>query len=386
MNRVYVTGVSMTRFGKRQDKSIVDLAVEAGLGALNDAGQKDLKVDAVYVGSAASGQFCGIENLGPIVAEQLGLLPCEAERIENTTASGSCALKEAYRAVAGGFLKNALVVGVEKMTHLPIEDATRIIAASMTHPTGEAVHGITMPSLAAMFTRKYMQKFDVSTKHLALVAVKNQGNATLNPYAHLQKKITLEEAMSSRIVADPIRVTDCAPLSDGAAAVLLQSEDVAGKKKPTVEIVGMGHSTDGQMFYQRSEEFAIPAVREAGRKAFHDSKLTPSEIDVAELHDAFTVLEIVESEDLGFFPKGQGAQALEDQVTQIGGKFPINTSGGLKGRGHPLGATGVAQIVELVWQLRGQAGQRQVVAAKRALACNFAGLGNSVIVTVLERS
>jgi acetyl-CoA C-acetyltransferase len=376
----------MTKFGKREDKGLIELAVEAGLGALNDSGQKELKVDAVYVGNAASGQFCGMENLGPIVAEQLGLLPCEAEKIENTTASGSCALKEAYRAIAGGFLDCALVVGVEKMTHLPTEDVTKIIAAAMTHPTGETVHGVTMPSLAAMFSRKYMEKFDLSTRHLALVAVKNHGNATLNPYAHFQKKITLEEAMSSRIVADPIRVTDCAPISDGAAAVLLQSEETAPPTKPTVMILGMGHSTDRQMFYQRAEEFEITAVKEAGLKAFHDSGLAPSDIDVAELHDAFTVLEIVESEDLGFFPKGQGARALEDGLTQITGEMPINTSGGLKGRGHPLGATGVAQIVESVWQLRGQAGQRQVHGARRALACNFAGLGNSVVATVLQGS
>jgi acetyl-CoA C-acetyltransferase len=384
LRTVYITGAAMTKFGKREDKGLIDLAVEAGLGAINDSGQKDLKIDAVFVGNAASGQFCGMENLGPIVAEHLGLLPCEAERIENTTASGSCAVKEAYRAVAGGFLDCALVVGVEKMTHMPTDDATRIIASAMTHPTGETVHGVTMPSLAAMFTKRYMEKFDLSTKHLAMVAVKNHNNALLNRYAHFHKKLTLEEAMASRVVADPIRVTDCAPMSDGAAAVLLQSEEDGSRRKESVRIAGVGHSTDRQMFYQRAQEFEISAVREAGLKAFHDSGLAPSAIDVAELHDAFTVLEIVESEDLGFFPKGQGARALEDGLTQINGEMPINTSGGLKARGHPLGATGVAQIVDLVWQLRGQAGPRQVPGARNALAVNFAGLGNSVVVTVLQ--
>lgn len=384
MRDVYVTGVSMTKFGKRQDKGLIELAVEAGLGALSDAGQNELKVDAVYVGNASSGQFHQMENLGPIVAEQLGLLPCEAERIENTTASGSCAIKEAYRAVAGGFLDTALVVGVEKMTHLPTDEVTKIIASSMTHPTGETVHGASMPALAAMFTRRYLEKFGLTTRHLAMVAAKNHGNATLNPYAHLQKKISVEDALSSPIIADPLRLTDCAPITDGAAAVLLQSENRASK--PAVRIRGVGHSTDRQMFYQRREEYAIEAVKDAGQKAFKSASRTPSDIDVAELHDAFTVLEIVESEDLGFFPKGEGARALEQGRTQLNGDLPINTSGGLKARGHPLGATGVAQVVELVWQLRGEAGQRQVADPRTALSCNFAGLGNSVVVTILERS
>lgn len=374
----------MTKFGKRQDKGLIELAVEAGLGALNDAGQNELKVDAVYVGNASSGQFHQMENLGPIIAEQLGLLPCEAERIENTTSSGSCAIKEAYRAVAGGFLETALVVGVEKMTHLPTDEVTKIIASSMTHPTGETVHGASMPSLAAMFTRRYLEKFGLTTRHLAMVAAKNHGNATLNPYAHLQKKISVEDALASPIVADPLRLTDCAPITDGAAAVLLQSENHG--VKPAVQIRGVGHSTDRQMFYQRADEYAIQAAREAGQKAFKDANRVPSDIDVAELHDAFTVLEIVESEDLGFFSKGEGAKALEQGRTQLNGELPINTSGGLKARGHPLGATGVAQVVELVWQLRGEAGQRQVADAKTALSCNFAGLGNSVVVTILERS
>jgi len=380
---VYVTGVALTKFGKRPDMGLVELAVDAGLGALKDAAQENLKVDAVYVGNAASGQLCGMENLGPIVAERLGLLPCEAQRIEATTASGSCAFKEAYREIAGGFLDTVLVVGAEKMTHIPTEDATKVLASSMTHTTGETVHGASMPSLAAMFTRRYLEKFNLSTKHLALVAVKNHANALLNPYAQFQKKITIEDALSSPIVAEPLRVTDCAPMTDGAAAVLLQAKPTS---RVPVRIRGVGHSTDRQMFYQRSEEFAIPALKDAARKAFQSAQLTPSDIDVAELHDAFTVLEIVESEDVGFFPKGEGAKALEDGVTQIGGRLPINTGGGLKARGHPLGATGVAQIVELTWQLRGEAEQRQVADAKAALACNFAGLGNSVVVTILDRS
>jgi acetyl-CoA C-acetyltransferase len=325
-----------------------------------------------------------MENLGPIVAEQLGLLPCEAERIENTTGSGSCAIKEAYRAIAGGFLEKALVVGVEKMTHLPTDEVTRIIASIMTHPTGETIHGASMPSLAAMFTKRYLDRFGLTNRCLATVAAKNHGNATLNPYAHIQKKISIEDALASPIVADPLRLTDCAPISDGAAAVVLQSENQRGK--PAVRVRGVGHSTDRQMFYQRREEYAIEAVKDAGQKAFKGTSLSPSDVDIAELHDAFTVLEIVESEDLGFFPKGQGAKALQEGRTYLNGDLPINTSGGLKARGHPLGATGVAQVVELVWQLRGEAGQRQVANPKTALSCNFAGLGNSVVVTILERS
>lgn len=385
MRDVYVTGASMTKFGKRPDMGLIELATEAGLGALNDAQNEETKVDAVYVGNAASGQLCGMENLGPIVAERLGLLPCEAQRIETTTASGSCAVKQAYRDIAGGFLDSVLVVGAEKMTHIPTEDATKVLASSMTHPTGETVHGASMPSLAAMFTRKYLDKFGLTTRYLALVAVKNHSNALKNPYAHLQKKITLEDALASPIVADPLRVTDCAPMTDGAAAILLQSKPPTGSKAP-VRIRGIEQSTDRQMFYQRAEEFSIGALKDASTKAFKVAGLNPNEIDVAELHDAFTVLEMVESEDIGFFAKGEAAKALENGVTQIDGALPINTGGGLKARGHPLGATGVAQLVELTWQLRGEANERQVHDAKTALACNFGGLGNTVVVTILERS
>lgn len=242
-----------------------------------------------------------------------------------------------------------------------------------------------MPSLAAMFTRKYLDKFGLTTRYLALVAVKNHSNALKNPYAHLQKKITLEDALASPIVADPLRVTDCAPMTDGAAAILLQSKPPTGSKAP-VRIRGIEQSTDRQMFYQRAEEFSIGALKDASTKAFKVAGLNPNEIDVAELHDAFTVLEMVESEDIGFFAKGEAAKALENGVTQIDGALPINTGGGLKARGHPLGATGVAQLVELTWQLRGEANERQVHDAKTALACNFGGLGNTVVVTILERS
>ncbi len=388
MNEVFITGAGMTKFGKHPDKDIIALAVEAGLKAIKDTGQDDLKVNGVYVGTAASGQFCVLENTGPMVAEQLGLLPCEAVRIENTTASGSTAIKEAYMAIAGGFLDTVLVVGVEKMTHLPLEAATKVIASCMTHPTAETVHGATMPSLAAMFSRKYLEKFGLSTTYLAMVAVKNHGNGLLNPYAHFQKKISMDDAMNSPIVADPIRVTDCAPISDGSAAVILQSGKLAAKSsKRPVKILGMGHSTDRQLFYQREGDgYSIGALKLASQKAFHDARLTPKDVDVAELHDAFTILEIVDSEDVGFFNKGEGARALEEGRTQIQGDLPINPSGGLKARGHPLGATGTAQIVELVWQLRGEAGQRQVHDARTGFACNFAGFGNSAVATVLQVS
>jgi acetyl-CoA C-acetyltransferase len=274
------------------------------------------------------------------------------------------------------------------MTHLHLEAATKVIASCMTHPTAETVHGATMPSLAAMFSRKYLERFGLSTKYLAMVAVKNHGNGLLNPYAHFQKKISIDDAMNSPIVADPIRVTDCAPISDGAAAVVLQSGKSAAKSsKRPVKILGMGHSTDRQLFYQREGDgYSIGALKLASQNAFHDARLTPKDVDVAELHDAFTILEIVESEDVGFFNKGEGARALEEGRTQIQGELPINTSGGLKARGHPLGATGTAQIVELVWQLRGEAGQRQVHDARTGFACNFAGFGNSAVATVLQVS
>jgi acetyl-CoA C-acetyltransferase len=262
----------------------------------------------------------------------------------------------------------------------------------MTHPEAEYIYGVTLPSMAGMFARMYMEKYGISLEHLAQVAVKNQRNGLLNPYAHIQMAITMEGILehpqshiNSPIVADPIRLYDCCPVSDGAAALVLTTVEIAKKlKRPLVTLAGVGQATDTHTLQEREDPTELKAVTIASEKAFSMAGIKPKDIDVAELHDAFTILEIAESEHAGFFKKGEGAKALEAGDTQIGGKLPINPSGGLKARGHPLGATGVAQVVELVWQLRGEAGEHQVKNAKNGFSLNFGGFGNNVLAFVLR--
>jgi len=271
------------------------------------------------------------------------------------------------------------------MTHVDTNVITGIVA-TLSQPDVEYVHGVTLPSLAAMFTRLYMQHHGVTEKHLAMVAAKNHANALKNPYAHLQKAVTIKEIMNSVMIADPLRLYHCCPISDGAAAVVLCPADVAKKYSDApVRIAGFGQATDTHAVHEREDPTVLKAVQLASKQAFEMAGLRPSDIDVAELHDAFAILEIAQSEDAGFFRKGEGAKALEEGKTALDGELPINPSGGLKARGHPIGATGVAQIIELAWQLRGEAKERQVSGAKRAYCCNFGGFGNNVVTHILER-
>jgi acetyl-CoA C-acetyltransferase len=285
-----------------------------------------------------------------------------------------------------------MVTGAERMREVNNLEATDFVA-TLTHPLAEHIYGVTLPSLAAMFTRLYMEKYGVTERHLAMVAVKNQNAALLNEFAHLQQKISIEgildspEAMTNNpYVAEPLRFFDCCPVSDGGACVILASEEVAGKvDRPPVKLAGVGQATDTHAVHEREDPTDLLAVRRAAAMAFERAGLTPADVDVAELHDAFTILEIVESEECGFFPKGEGHLALERGETALGGKLPINVSGGLKGRGHPVGATGVAQVYEIVHQLRGEAGERQVEGARVGFTCNFGGFGNNVVCLAFKR-
>ncbi|MCK5054356.1 MAG: thiolase domain-containing protein [Anaerolineales bacterium] len=392
MRPVVVAGVGMIPFERRDEDSLMDMLAAAGLNAMDDAGLGDRPVDSVYVGNMASGLFNHQVSVASALVDRLSLLPAAADRVENGPASGGSAIKNGFLAVASGFNDVVLVVGGEKMREVIGPKATDIVAC-MTHPQAEYIYGVTLPAMAGMFARLYMEKYGVTREHLSMVAIKNQTNGLLNPYAHIQMKITMEGILShpqshvnSPVVADPIHLYDCCPVSDGAAAVLLTTEEIAKKlKKPLVTIDGVGQATDTHTLQERSDPTDLKAVRLASEQAFKMAGIKPKDIDVAELHDAFTILEIAESEHAGFFPKGEGAKALERGETQIGGKLPINPSGGLKARGHPVGATGVAQAVELVWQLRGEAGERQVKGAANGFSLNFGGFGNNVLAFVLRR-
>jgi acetyl-CoA C-acetyltransferase len=393
MRPVVIAGVGMIPFERRDEDSLVDMMAMAGLKAMDDAGLGDRPVDSVYVGNMASGLFNHQVSVASALVDRLSLMPAAADRVENGPASGGSAIKNGFLAVASGFNDIVLVVGGEKMREVIGPRATDIVAC-MTHPLSEYIYGVTLPAMAGMFTRLYMEKYGVTRKHLTQVAVKNQENGLLNPYAHIQMKITMEGTLThpqshvnNPVVADPIHLYDCCPVSDGAAAVLLTTEEIAAEMgKPLVYVAGVGQATDTHTLQERSDPTELKAVQVASQKAFEMAELTPQDIDVAELHDAFTILEIAESEQAGFFPLGEGARAVDAGETRIGGSLPINPSGGLKARGHPVGATGVAQVVELVWQLRNEAGDHQVVGATKGFSLNFGGFGNNVLAFVLRRA
>jgi acetyl-CoA C-acetyltransferase len=392
MRKVAVLGVGMIPFGRRDEDTLVDMLSLASLRAMDDAGIGDRPVDAVYVGNMAAGLFNHQTAIASALVDRINLLPAPADSVENGPASGGSALKNGLLAVASGYYDLVLVAAGEKMRDVIGPRATDIVA-TMTHPSAEYIYGATLPAMAAMFTRLYMKQYGVTEEQLAKVAIKNQENGLLNPYAHINSKITLEgiytsphSIVNNPPVADPIRLYDCCPVSDGAAACLLYPADMVSEfNKPLITIAGFGQATDTHTLQEREDPTDLKAVRIAAQRAFEMAELTPGDIDVAELHDAFTILEIAESEHVGFFDKGQGGRAVEEGRTRIDGDLPINPSGGLKARGHPVGATGVAQMLELVWQLRDEAGDRQVEGAATGFSINFGGFGNNVVAFVVRR-
>jgi acetyl-CoA C-acetyltransferase len=393
MKPVVIAGAGMIRFERRDEDTLVDMLAMAALRTMDDAGLGDRPVDAVLVGNMESGLFNRQVSVASALVDKLSLYPAAAERIENGPASGGSAIIHGYQAIASGMADIVLVVGGEKMREVIGPRATDVVAC-MAQPEAEYIYGVSLPAMAGMFARLYMKKYGVTSEHLARVAIKNHANGLLNPYAHIQMKITLEgilthpdSIVSNPVVADPLRLYDCCPVSDGAAAVLLTTPETARKlgNKAPITVAGIGQATDTHALHEREDPTDLKAVTRAAQKAFAMAGCQPQDVDVAELHDAFTILEIAESEHAGFFAKGEGAKALQAGETSLGGKLPINPSGGLKSRGHPVGATGVAQAVELVWQLRGEADERQVKNAQTGFTLNFGGFGNNVVALVLRR-
>lgn len=383
MREVYVVGLGITSF-TRLEYPLAEIASYSGMMALKDAGLE--KVDHLYVANMGGCAVNHQAGLASAVVDSLSLTPIGAEAIENGPASGASAVKQGFIAVASGLYDIVMVIGAERMREVDNLESTEFVA-SLSHPLAEYIYGITLPSLAGMFTRLYMQKYGVTARHLAMVAVKNHSNAMLNPFAHLHEPITVEgildspEALTNNpYVSDPLRFYDCCPVSDGSACLILASAEVAKQiKKPMVRLAGVGQATDTHAVHEREEPTDLLAVRRAAAQSMKMADITPDKVDVAELHDAFTILEIAESEEVGFFPKGQGHLALERGETSLTGKIPINTSGGLKAKGHPVGATGVGQAHEIVTQLRGEARKRQIKNAKVGFTCNFGGFGNNVV-------
>ena len=389
MRDVYVAGVGITTFG-RLEYPLAEIAAYPAMMAMKDAGVTD--VEQVYVANMGGGRLSHQTGLASAVADTLSLTPAGAETIENGPASGASAIKQGFLAVASGMYDVVLVTGAERMREVNNLDATDFIA-TLTHPSAEYIYGVTLPAHAAMFTRLYMERFGVTERHLAMVAVKNQNQALANEFAHLQQPITLEgildspEAMTNNpYVAEPLRFFDCCPVSDGGAGLLLVSADVMDRlDRPRIRLAGVGQATDSHVVAEREDPTELAAVRLAADRSMRMAGCEPVDVDVAELHDAFTVLEIAQSEEAGFFARGEGHLALEKGETALGGSLPINVSGGLKGRGHPVGATGIAQAHEIVTQRRHEAGGRQVEDASVGFTCNFGGFGNNVVCLTFRR-
>ncbi|MCX8192493.1 MAG: thiolase domain-containing protein [Nitrososphaeria archaeon] len=381
MPSVAVVGCGLTKFGKT-DKGLIELLAEAGLKAIDDAGLDGIQFDDVLVANMASGEFNGLSGIANALVGELSLEPAAAIKIENTSGSGGAAVYVGWQAIASGKSEYVLVVGGEKMSTKSSGETAEIIA-SLTH-LEERVHGITLPSLAALSARQYMQFYGAPREALAKVAVKNHDNALLNPLAQFHKKITIEDVLNSPIVCDPLRLYDYCPITDGAAAVVLTTLENAKRLTDNpVVISGIGFATDYYSIQTRKRLDEFPAVRRAAEKAYRMAGKKPSDIHVVEVHDMATILEILQCEDLGFFSKGEGWKAVLEDKTALDGELPVNTSGGLKAKGHPIGATGVAQVAEIFMQLQQRCGERQVD-AKCGLTCNIGGYGNGVVVTILE--
>jgi acetyl-CoA C-acetyltransferase len=381
MRDVAVVGVGMTPFGELWQHSLRSLSVEAALEAMRDAGADAL--DGVYLGNMAGGQFVGQEHLGPLLADHLGLRGVPVTRVESACASGGVALRSAFFEVASGMSDLVLAVGVEKMNDGA--DATNVLATAADQET-EAYHGITFPGLYAMIARAHMAEHGTTLEDLAAVSVKNHRHGALNPKAQFRQEVTQEQVMASSLVADPLRLLHCSPVSDGAAAVLLCALDRAKEftDRP-VKIRASGMATSSMALADRRDPAFLDAVSLSGSRAYHMAGLGPADIDVAEVHDCFSIAEICVLEALCFKEQGKGGEAARTGETALGGRLPVNPSGGLKSKGHPVGATGVAQVIEIVEQLRGEAGDRQVKDAAIGLTQNMGGSGGSSVVHIFER-
>jgi acetyl-CoA C-acetyltransferase len=387
MRRVAIIGVGDTEFGELWDYSFREIGIQAGLAAVADANITADKIDALYVGNMSAGRFIEQEHIGALIADYAGLARdhVPATRVEAAGASGGLALRQGFLAVASGLHDIVVVGGAEKMTDVSdVESA--MIQSSAADQEWETVLGATFPALHALIAHRHMHQHGTTREQLADVAVKNHKNGSLNPKAQFQREITRETVMSSPLVSSPLRVFDCAPSSDGAAAVVLCP--LEGAKKYTempIEIIGTGQASDSLSLHDRKDICTMEATKVAAKRAFEMANLTQKDVDVAEVHDNFTISEILAIEDLGFFKKGEGGRATEAGLTSLTGEVAVNSSGGLKARGDPIGATGLAQAVEIVAQLRGKADKRQVKDAMVGLTHNVGGTGATVVVHLFRR-
>ena len=384
MKRVAIVGVGHGKFGVRSDASLRELTFEAVKACLDDAGVSLNEMESMVTGIAGD-EFSVALQPSAQVHDYIGFHPKPNFRVEGACATGSMALRTGWMTVASGLADLVLVVGAEKMTEVPTSVATDIMGRG-----GDAIweypFGTTFPGYYAMIANAHMAEYGTTEEQMALVAVKNHYYGSLNPFAHMQKKIDLEKALTSFTVAHPLKLFDCSLITDGAAAVLLASEERAkGISKKPVWMVGLALGTDTMRITERESLTSIMASREAAKVAYKMAGIGPADIDVATVHDCFTIAEIVAYEDLGFCEKGEGGKLIEAKETYVSGKIPVNVDGGLKSKGHPLGATGVSMAIEITKQLRGEAGERQVKNAEIGLSHNVGGTGQVVAIHIFRR-
>jgi acetyl-CoA C-acetyltransferase len=387
MRRVAVIGVGITEFGELWDASFRKLGIDAGLTAVGDAKISADQIDALYVGNMSAGRFIRQEHVGALIADYSGIARdhIPATRVEAAGASGGLALRQGFMAVASGLHDMVVVGGAEKMTDVSDIESS-MIQSSAADQEWETELGATFAGLHALIATRHMHDFGTTREQLADVAVKNHRHGSLNPKAQFRREINRDVVLRSPMVASPLRVFDCAPSSDGAAAVVLCPLDMAKQYADTpVEIVGSGQASDSLALHHRKDICTMSATKVATQRALKMAGLSVKDVDVAEVHDNFTISEVVAVEDIGFFSKGEGGRATEEGRTSLDGDVAVNTSGGLKARGDPIGATGVAQAVEIVNQLRGTAEKRQVKDAAVGLAQNVGGTGATVVVHLFRR-
>jgi len=384
VREVSIVGIGQTKVGEYWDRSIRDLGVEAVCAALEDV--KIEKIDALFVGNMLSGQLSKQENLGALIADFAGLRGVEAIKVEAACGSGAAAVRMGYVAVASGLYDAVVVCGVEKMTEELGHDTSAALATA-GDADYEAIHGLSFAAINALLMRRYMYEYGVKREDFANFAVNAHRNAANNPYAMFPRPITREAFINARMIADPISLMDSSPIADGAAAIVLVPSSRAHEFTDSpVRIAASAVATDSVALHDRKDLLFLSAAARSAQKAYAQAGIGPQDIDFFELHDAFTIISALSLEACGFAKRGEGVRlAVEGEIT-LNGRIPISTMGGLKARGHPVGATGVYQIIEVVQQLRGQAGANQLSNCHWGMTQNIGGSGATVITHILEAS
>ena len=383
MNKVCILGAGSTKYGKL-DESIIEIALNASVDAIESAGITPKDIEAGYI-SNVFGVADKQVHMAPVIMSNLGISHVPGLTIESACGSGSVMFREAYANVAAGFYDCVLALGVEKITHTGTTESTTLFSYCSDF-FYEGGNGASFPGLFASIARAYMTKFKANEEDLALVAVKNHENGLLNPKAHMRKRITVDDVLNSPVVASPLKLYDCCPFSDGASAVIVCSEDFAKRSgRKYIEVIGSGRGGSPAAVQGREEITTIPSTVAAANQAYKMANISPKDVDFAEVHDCFTIAEIIDVEDLGFFQKGKAVKEIRDGATSRQGRIPINPSGGLKSKGHPIGATGIGQIVEVYEQFSGKAGERTIKNAKIALTHNFGATGASAAVHIFKK-